>query len=173
MSAGTLKTQPVYTTNSGVSLQNVPKKSFLTWGKQPIGINLVYQSKETDHKVHFVTPDKAVRDVLTGEPVAFGIGGGESFLYYKNRTLGINLGWSQEPDFEWRIYGASGKKGEKIEAGKTYAIMNTQVKPNADFMVFFDRPPGMCDVGWTSSPTTLGDLISVGKAVAAIAPMLV
>jgi hypothetical protein len=161
---GSVHTQPNYEHNKGTRLKCITNDQFLTYGKQVLGVNLVWQDKPTDHKVHLVTADKKQRELLTGEPFAFGIGGGEAFLYYKSRKNGINLDWSENPHQEWRIFGPSGKKGERIMSGKNYAIVNVKVKPEPDFLIYFNREmPGVCDIGWTTSPAWLNKFIKAGK----------
>ncbi len=163
---GNIRTDPDYEHNKGMHIKCITNGKYLTWGKQPLGINLVWHDKASDHKVHLVTKDGKRRDLLTGEPFAFGIGGGESFLCYKERSAGINLTWSENAHQEWRIFGASGKKGEPIKAGENYALVNVKVKPEADFLVHFDREmPGVCDLGWTTSPQWLNKFIKAAKAI--------
>lgn len=81
--------------------------------------------------------------------MALGIGGGEAFLYYKERDYGVNLAWSTEPVFQWSIFGPS---DGPIPADAPVAIVNDKVQPTPDFFIYFERPPGMADVGWTTSP---------------------
>jgi hypothetical protein len=30
--------------------------------------------------------------------------------------------------------------------------VNDKVEPALDFLIYFERPPGMADIGWTTSP---------------------
>ena len=112
-------------------------------------------------KTHFSLPDGAERDILSGESVALGIGGGEAFLYYNHRPVGINLDWSEKPKFEWRIIG--GEPGTPIPYDSPVAIMNDSVKPSADFLIYFQRPPGMADIGWTTSPEFWDQVLNAGE----------
>jgi hypothetical protein len=140
-----------YTDNQGYNLFCKTNGEYLTWKKVPIGINLGYTSDPNSNKTHFRLPAGAEREILSGEPVAFGIGGGEAFLKSASRDAGINLTWSKAPVFEWKIFG-SNSLGAPIPENSFVAIVNESVKPTADFFVHFGRPPGMADVGWTTSP---------------------
>jgi hypothetical protein len=157
---GNLKSQNAYTTNSGYNLFCSSNKEYLSYGTELFGINLDWKKTGDEKKVHFMVPAKQEREILTGEPIAFGIGGGEQFLYYASRTLGINLSWSEKPVFEWTICGADGKKGVPIGEGQMYAIVNAKVQPAPDFFIYLDRVPGQADVGWTTSPNWPGKILS-------------
>lgn len=141
-----------YVDNQGYALHCKKNGKYLTWQKAPIGINLGWTPGSGSNKIHFRLPDGSERDILSGEPVAFGIGGGEAFLKYASRDAGINLTWSAQPVFEWKIFGSNNQTGTPIQENTFVAIVNETVKPNPDFFVFFERPPGMADVGWTTSP---------------------
>lgn len=112
--SGNVRSQNSYATNTGYNLLCTSNNQYLTWGKQNLGINLIFTTKNTDKKIHFILPDKQERDILTGEPVALGIGGGEAFLRYAERNVGINLEWSSNPSYEWKLFDASGSKGKKL-----------------------------------------------------------
>lgn len=73
-------------------------------------------------------------------------------MRYAHRDVGINLTWSANPVFEWRIFGATSRPGTPIAENSLVAIVNDKVKPSPDFFIFLERPPGMADVGWTTSP---------------------
>lgn len=157
---GNVKAQNKYTTNSGYNLFCSANKEFLTYGKEPMGINIVWAKNGADKKIHFMLPDKKDRDILTGEPVAFGIGGGDAFLYYASRPTGVNLKWASGPVFEWRIIGLDGKKGVPIKEGSSYAIVNVKVNPDPDFFIYLDRISGQADIGWTTSPNWPGKILA-------------
>jgi hypothetical protein len=141
-----------YTNNQGYNLFCQSSGQFFTYMKVPLGINLGYTSDPSVRKTHFRLPDGMERDILSGESVAFGIGGGEAFLRYAHRDVGINLKWNQEPVFEWRIFGSNNQVGTPIAESSLVAIVNDKVEPKPDFLIYFGRPPGMADVGWTTSP---------------------
>ena len=139
-----------YTNNQGYNLFCITNGECLTYGKNPLGVNLKFAA--CDNKTHFRLPDEQEREILSGESVAFGIGGEPAFLYYEERDAGINLDWSKTPKYEWRIFGADSERGKPILENTQVAFMNDNVKPDPDFLVKFDRPPGMADIGWTTSP---------------------
>jgi hypothetical protein len=141
-----------YQNNQGYTLFCQSNSRYLTWKKVPLGINLAFIDDATVRKTHFRLPDGRERDILSGESVAFGIGGGEAFLRYAHRDVGINLKWSQAPVYEWRIFGANNQTGTPIPQNSLVAIVNDKVEPAPDFFIHFGRPPGMADVGWTTSP---------------------
>ena len=162
---GNLRSTNNYQHDKGYSLYCSPKKKYLIWKSQPLGINLDW-STQGQNKYHFHLPDKKEREILTGEPFALAIGGGEPYLKYAHRTQGINLKWSAEPAYEWVIYGPKGEKGKPIPTNALVAILNKKVEPDPDFLIYFDRPmPGVADVGWTSSPGFWDSLLSLGETV--------
>jgi hypothetical protein len=139
-----------YTNNQGYHLFCITNGMYLTWEKVPLGVNLGYKAVG-DNKTHFRLPDEQEREILSGESVAFGIGGKPAFLYYKERSAGVNLDWSEKPIYEWRIFGADSELGRPIPENTPVALLNDKVQPEPDFLVHFNRPRGMADVGWTTS----------------------
>src|SRR4051794_35412310 len=113
--AGNLTAQNTYTPNSGYNMFCKSNSKYLTYATQPAGINLGYTENAAECKVHFQLPDHQQREILTGEPVALGIGGGDEWLYYSERPLGINYKWRSTPKFEHRIWGPTGESGKKIQ----------------------------------------------------------
>lgn len=162
---GNLMSQNNYTNNTGYNLFCQSNNKYLTWKKIPIGINLDFISDESVKKIHFRLPDGKQREILSGESVAFGIGGGEAFLNYTHRTLGINLEWKQNPVFQWRVFGANNQLGTPISAGSSVAIVNDKVEPSPDFFIYFDRPRGMADVGWTTSPEFFNKFLNAAEKI--------
>ncbi|MVN74763.1 hypothetical protein GO988_00320 [Hymenobacter sp. HMF4947] len=151
---GNLTAQHRYSTDNagnGLNMFCKTNNGYLTYHKTDIGINLGYITSPKEHKIHFALPDGKDREILTGEKVALGIGGGDAFLRYAHRTSGINLEWASSPSFEWQIYGPTSEKGKKIPLDSFVAVLNERVEPAADFLVYLDRPIG-ADVGWTTSP---------------------
>ena len=163
---GNIVSQNNYSDNTGYNLFCQSNNRYLTWKKVPVGINLDFVSDAAVKKTHFRLPDGQVREIKSGELVAFGIGGGEAFLKYAHRTLGINLEWKQEPIYQWRIFGANSQLGTPIAADSPVAVVNDKVEPSPDFLIYFDRPPGMADVGWTTSPDFFNKIVSAAEKVA-------
>jgi hypothetical protein len=158
--AGNVRSQNNYTDNSGYNLFCQSNKKFLTWKKVPLGINLDFTTNAALKKTHFRLPDGKEREILSGESIAFGIGGGDAFLRYAHRDIGVNLKWSEKPVFEWRIFGSTNRTGTPIPKNALVAIVNDKVEPAPDFLIFFERPTGMADVGWTTSPQFLNSILN-------------
>ena len=149
---GNVRSQNTYTGNSGYNLFCQTNGAYLTYIDQPIGMNLGYEKTGKERKVWFRLPDNQERDLVTGEPVSFGIGGGNAFMKYVHRNVGINLDFVSELRHEWRIYLPGGEPGQPIPTGAMVAIVNDRVEPTKDFLIHLNRAPGQADVGWTTSP---------------------
>ena len=92
---------------------------------------------------------KSEEPIRFGETIALGNGGDPSFLRYEERTVGINLGWSKTPVFEWKLLG--GKIGDPVHTQEWIAIYNPNPE-DGECLIFFDRTVGG-DIGWPSSKT--------------------
>jgi hypothetical protein len=154
-----------YKNNQGYNLFCITQGKYLTWVKVPVGVNLDFKD-QGDNKTHFRLPDKQEREILSGESVALGIGGGEAFLYYKERDVGINLTWSERPIYEWRIFGADSELAKPIPQDTPVALLNDKVQPDPDFLINFDRKVGS-DIGWTTSPEFWDQVASFAEKQAA------
>ena len=163
--SGNIVSQNNYSDNTGYNLFCQSNNKYLTWKKVPLGINLDFISDAAVKKIHFRLPDGKQRAILSGESVAFGIGGGEAFLKYAHRTLGINLEWKQDPVYQWRVFGAGSQLGTPISTDSLVAIVNDKVEPAADFLIYFDRPRGMADVGWTTSPEFFNKIVNAAEKI--------
>jgi hypothetical protein len=164
--AGNLSSQArLASASDGYNLLLRTNNKYLTYDNGSVaGINVGYTSDPGNKRIHFRLPDNSEREILTGEPVAFGIGGDPAFLCYQNQSVGINLVYSKTPVFEWRIgVVASGQKGEPIPLGAWVALLNERVQPEPDFLVYFSRPGGPpiggADIGWTTSPGPLAGVL--------------
>jgi hypothetical protein len=87
------------------------------------------------------------RPLVYGERV--GIAWKDEYLYYGERTVGINLKWSDSPRLEWQILG--GRPGATVRAGDWVCLFNTRSE-GGEPLIYFDRTVGG-DVGWPSSRT--------------------
>jgi hypothetical protein len=153
-----------------ISLKGLKLRKLLQWKHEMFGINLDWSSNaepETEvmlRRWFLARPGDQNKPITYAEPVALANGEGESFLRYRRRTIGINLSWSAEPVYEWKVLG--GTPGQPVRTGDNVAIFNTSVDgtggPNGDFFVYFDRPAG-ADIGWTTSPSWLDSLGELGK----------
>jgi len=135
------------------TLKNRKTRKFLQSEKQTVGINLGWTEDAepaTATKVArwFFARSGAGDGPLTyGETVAIGIGKDPSFIRNEKRSIGINLGWSDTPVFEWKL--AGGSAGETIDPNAYLAIYNEKA---SECLIFFDRTAGG-DIGWPSSET--------------------
>jgi hypothetical protein len=90
--------------------------------------------------------------VTYGEVLAIGNGNQPSFVKYQERTFGINLGYSDEPHYEWRILG--GTPGRPVSCGDLVAIYNVRATSATvpGLLRHFDRTVGG-DLGWPDERT--------------------
>ena len=145
------------------NLKNSRTKKFLQYEEQTWGINLGWTDNAaatTAKKVSrwFISrKGTGQTPIKYGEPIALGYGISPSFVRYEERTVGINLGWSESPAFEWRLLG--GKAGRPVSSGDWLAIYNQKA---GDCLIYFDRSAGG-DIGWPGSQTwtdQLGDILT-------------
>jgi len=135
------------------NLKNSQPRKFLQWEEQTFGINLGWTddaSLTTAVRVSrwfFTKPDNDPSPILYGQPIALGYGISPSYIYYAERTVGINLEWSATPRFDWQLLG--GKAGQEARSGDWLALYNETAR---DCMIWFDRDAG-ADIGWPSSET--------------------
>jgi hypothetical protein len=134
-------------------LKNRKVRKFLQGEKQAFGINLGWTEDAepaTATKVArwFFARSGAGGGPLTyGETVAIGNGKDPSFIRNEKREIGVNLGWSDTPVFEWKL--AGGSPGTTIDPNAYLAIFNEKA---SEFLIYFDRTVGG-DIGWPSSET--------------------
>ncbi len=149
------------------TLKNKRVRKFLQNETQRFGINLGWTDDAepvTAAKVarwFFARNGGASGPLVYGETVAIGNGRKPSFIRYEQRTVGINLGWSDTPVCEWKLVG--GPAGTEIDPTRYLAIYNEKAE---EFLVFFDRTAGG-DIGWPSSQTwgaqLSGELLEYAK----------
>ena len=93
-------------------LHNQTNHHYLKYKEQPPGaINLGFTDDASAQTAAGVVQWEFVsRD---GSPVKYGelvaIRCKDDYLYYGERTFGINLKWSDGPNFQWRLYGEAGQ----------------------------------------------------------------
>jgi hypothetical protein len=135
------------------TLKNKKVRKFLQHEEQQYGINLGWTDDAeptTAAKVarwFFTRKGGSDGPLAYGETLALGNGKQPSFIRYKERTVGINLDWSETPVFEWKLGG--GTVGQRINPKDYLAIYNAK---GGEFLIFFDRTRGG-DIGWPSSKT--------------------
>ena len=139
----------------GYTLKCKLNRKFLQYEHQAFGINLGWTDDaepETARKVArwvFVPQDGGTQ-LAYGEHIAMGFGKEPSFVRYEERSVGINLGWSKTPVFEWRVLG--GPEGEPVHAGKYLVLFNTRASGTGEALIHFDRTAGV-NLGWPTSKT--------------------
>lgn len=150
-----LRPTPRFTEHNdrNVNLKNSRERKFLQWEKQTFGINLGWTddaSPETAVRVSrwfFTSASDKAEPVRYGESIALGYGKTPSYIHHAERSVGINLDWSDNPRFEWKLLG--GPRGQAVRSGEWLAIYNTRA---GDCLIDFDRSLGG-DIGWPSSET--------------------
>lgn len=147
-------------------LKNKVARKFLQHEKQNVGINLGWTDDaepETARKVsRWFLPRNgtSAKPIRYGETVALGNGRAPSYIRHQRRATGIDLDWSDNPVFEWRILG--GEFGQPVDPSQYSAIYNEGIN---ECLIFFDRTAGG-DIGWPTSKTwreQAGDVL--GEAV--------
>lgn len=136
-------------------LKNSTNRHFLQYKNQGAfgGINLGFSDNaepSTAAKVvHWEFVNRQRSPVKYGEPVA--IRCRDDYLYYGARTIGVNLNWSDNPVFEWRLLG--GRPGAPVRTDEWFSIFNMHAQPGEP-LIYFKREVGG-NVGWPSSKTWL------------------
>jgi hypothetical protein len=103
-----------------VGLKNRYYNRYVKYGQQQFGVNLRLTPIHPGDNVLLVHSSNLT--VLFGDLVAIHIAG-DSWLRYSRRTWGVNLGWSNEPKYEWRITG--GSYGAPVNTGQKIGLFNT------------------------------------------------
>jgi len=149
------------------NLRGLEIDRYLQHEKQRFGINLGWTddaSPQTAAKVRrwfFARESTDDSPLRYAEVVALANGGKPSFVRYEDRTVGVNLGWSEKPVYEWKVLG--GSPGSPVMQGQRVALYN--MKGN-ECLIYFDRTAGG-DIGWPTSQRWEDKLkslaISLGK----------
>ena len=140
------------------SLKGSPPRKYLQWEKQAFGINLGWTgdaNPATGLKVlrwFFARHDADTGPVKYGERIALGYGIAPSFLRYEERAVGVNLGWTGTPVFEWALLG--GPRGGPVGTSEQRAIHNAKAGTSQvpGVLIYFDRIVG-AHIGWPDSQT--------------------
>ena len=158
-----LRAKPDFTgpADRNTNMKNSRPRKFLQWKEQTFGINLDWTgdaSPATADKVSrwfFTQPADNSSPIRYGQSIALGYGISPSYIYYAERTFGVNLEWSASPRFDWQLLG--GKIGQEVRSGDWLALYNQTAR---DCLIYFDRTVG-CDIGWPSSETWTGEITDV------------
>ena len=133
------------------NLRGLKINRYLQHEEQRFGINLGWTddaSPQTAAKVArwFFAREANDDGVLRyAETIALANGGDPSFVRYENRTVGVNLGWSKTPVYEWKVLG--GAPGTPVQTGQQVALFNVKAD---ECLIYFDRTAGG-DIGWPTS----------------------
>ena len=118
------------------TLRNVTDKEALKYGSRTWGINLVWDKNMNLNNVKF-EKQAGSGDVKYTEPIAINVKGG-GYLKYEKRSVGINLGWSSTPVYEWKV--AGGAENAPVRFGEMFALYNER---GADAVIYGNRPAGI------------------------------
>ena len=114
--------------------------AYVRYGEREWGINLVWDTNPVE-AFHFWRQDMADSWPLKyDEPIAIQIpyGGSASWLCYTVRNWGINLGWGEAPQLQWRITG--GDAGAEIAGSTPCGLYNTVA---GDHVIYCEREWGI------------------------------
>jgi hypothetical protein len=149
------------TSSAGYCFRNNTLGQSIKYGKRGAlgGINLVWDKAANLTNAHFEN-ESGQGAIKYGEKIAFKIDGiSTPFLRYEHRNLGINLGWSGKPVFEWVIVG--GKQGDTIKVGERFGLINIVEK---DFLVYAKRGGEAINLRWYIDRNKGGYLDSAKRA---------
>jgi hypothetical protein len=133
------------------NLRGLKINKYLQHEEQRFGINIGWTddaSAQTAAKVTrwFFAHESGDESALRyGETISLGNGGDPSFVRYEDRTVGVNLGWSKTPVYEWKVLGAAA--GTPVQIGQHVALFNEKAN---ECLIYFDRTAGG-DIGWPTS----------------------
>ena len=136
-------------------LKNSTNRHFLQYKNQGAfgGINLGFsddaEPSTAAKLVHWEFVNRQRSQVKYDEPIAMRCKDG--YLRYGSRTVGINLVWSDNPVYEWRLLG--GKPGTRVTTSDWFSIFNMHSQPGMP-LIYFEREIGG-NIGWPSSKTLM------------------
>lgn len=131
-------------------LRNTEDGKSLAYGKRDNGINLVWDGKNEGSNVTLARRSGSKDPIKHGEFVAIRVKGGK-YVRYMTRSLGINLGWSDQLVDEWQIIGS--KAGEPVKIGQPVSLRN---KVEDDLLVYAVREFGI-NLRWDKDYQLRGD----------------
>jgi hypothetical protein len=122
----------------------------LVYGERDLGINLVWDGKNTGGNITLARASGVKDAIKHGDFIALRVAGGK-FLRYQKRDAGVNLGWSDSPVEEWQIIG--GVQGEPVMSGQQFALRS---KIEDDVLVYAVREFGI-NLRWDKDYQLIGD----------------
>jgi len=133
-------------------LKNSTNRHFLQYKEKGPGvINLGFsddaEPSTAAKVVHWEFLNRDRTPVKYDQPVAIRCRDG--YLHYGQRTVGINLVWSDNPVFQWRLLG--GRPGTPVRTRDWLSIFNMHSE-NGEPLIYFKREIGG-NIGWPSSKT--------------------
>ncbi|WP_437534068.1 hypothetical protein WME79_08215 [Sorangium sp. So ce726] len=110
------------TGGSYVGLKNTFVDQYVVHSERRYGINLGWRSGANPGNVRFVP--QAGGAVRYGEPVALFVTNpsAEKYVKYREREYGINLVWSPDAVYQWRITG--GAPGTPVDLNQPFGLSN-------------------------------------------------
>jgi hypothetical protein len=126
---------------ANISLKNLYYQKFIKYGEQQFGVNLRFIHLDPGDNIQ-ISVQGGGPDIFYGDQVAIYIKG-DSFLHYRNRSWGVNLGWSDTPVYQWRITG--GISGIPVRPNTPFGLFNEREN---DYLVGCWRPYGV-NLAWS------------------------
>ena len=158
--------------NHRYDLYNLRNSEAVCYGKRRWGINLVWCDPADSDNIRFQRNGSRKGPITFEELLALHVRKGK-FLKYQGGRKGINLGWSDDPKFEWKIMG--GKAGDEVKTGITVSLFNTVEK---DFLIYDSRSVGI-NLKWSKDEGKFNELSEaielakdVGPAAIAMAKLI-
>lgn len=118
-------------------------------------INLSWGDPGASDNIRFQRQSSLTNPIKFEEPIAIYVRQG-GFLIYKKRDLGINLGWSSAPQFEWKLLG--GKAQDVVALGKPIGLYSMVEN---DSLVYDPRDWGI-NLRWYNDTSSDGNSITDG-----------
>jgi hypothetical protein len=141
------RSESVLTAGHSYGMKNLDVNRYIRYGEQDNGINLVW-TNTLSREMFFRNEGSQGEPVAYGHWVAIAIADG-GYLRYKVRSRGINLSWSDDPVYEWKLTG--GTTGSTIPyQDNQFALLN-QVE--SDHVVYCVRTYGI-NLRWADDCST-------------------
>jgi len=140
--SGEVRTDEFYT------LKNRVTGDAVTYGVREYGINLVWTEDLQSENVRLEVESGHGKTIRYGDKIAILVKGG-GYLHYAERPHGINLTWSKEPTFEWRVDG--GEHGTTFKSDTKFGLRNEIAN---DYVVYGKRNRGINLVWFKDGPQT-------------------
>jgi hypothetical protein len=117
------------------------------YGERPVGINLNWGLTGGATNIRFEKLEDDGRPLHYNGSVAIHIDDG-GYLHQEWRSFGVELGWSSEPVYHWRIHGPDVISGRPVRTNYEIAIYS---KPMRGWLIQREQMFGI-DLGWWIPP---------------------